>query len=342
MLYVDPTTRNFDFTSTEQQETQASRLFLLPQPPVNLERASSSQAWRTLIQAAEAVGVLDWGDGEFEPGDTCLEEGIYRQLNYLLDEVGCNRPSFRLLVVGCGYDSLLLEAERRGAVAVGVSAWPDQVDYCNQQGANAYCCHFRDLLGATEWHGQFDGIIIHGALEQWVQPDDFLQGQSDSIYRQAFEIAAKLLDPEVADPRCVTTAIHTTIPTCEQDLLTPWYQQPRGTIGRHLSLLRQSRGGIYPAAGQLEACAAPWFSLTAEGNGTQGYQIANDYRMTTLARGLRRHPRAAARVVRALLRHPWQTMAMLRCYFLEKSWDWQFQGAQPPMQLLRQTWQVQR
>jgi hypothetical protein len=29
---------------------------------------------------------------------------------------------------------------------------------------------------------------------------------------------------------------------------------------------------------------------------------------------------------------------MIECFFIEKSWDWQFWGDDPPMKLLRHTW----
>jgi hypothetical protein len=32
---------------------------------------------------------------------------------------------------------------------------------------------------------------------------------------------------------------------------------------------------------------------------------------------------------------------MLQSYFIEKSWDWQFWGDNPPMKLLRHTWRKQ-
>lgn len=47
-----------------------------------------------MVHAAEAVGIHDLADGEFEPNDTTLEQGINRQLNYLLDEVGCTSQDF--------------------------------------------------------------------------------------------------------------------------------------------------------------------------------------------------------------------------------------------------------
>src|ERR1043165_1705649 len=61
----------------------------------------------TLVHAAEAVGIRDLADGEFLSTDETLEAGIKRQLNYLLDQVGCDRPGFRLLELGCGYGHLL-------------------------------------------------------------------------------------------------------------------------------------------------------------------------------------------------------------------------------------------
>src|SRR6478672_10652172 len=123
-------------------------------PPIKLVKLCY-----TLVHAAEAVGIRDLADGEYRPGDTTLEEGIERQLNYLLDEVGCTRPGFRLLEIGCGYGHLQRLAQSRGAQVVGVNLSPEQVQYCNDHGSRVYCCNYRDLLHATDWHGQFDGVI---------------------------------------------------------------------------------------------------------------------------------------------------------------------------------------
>jgi cyclopropane fatty-acyl-phospholipid synthase-like methyltransferase len=310
----------------------------LSQPPLRVAPTTLVKLCYTLVHAAEAVGIRDLADGEFRPGDTSLEQGIERQLNTLLDQVGCHRPGFRLLEIGCGYGHLLKLARQRGARAVGVNISAEQVRYCNDQGLQAYCCDFRDLAGATQWHGQFDGVIANGSLEHWVQPEDVQAGRMDAIYRESFAIAQRALDPAAADARYVTTAIHVKRDVTPEDLLTPWYRQPRGTNRRHYSLLHHWMGGYYPVDGQLEACAAPYFSLESETDGTTGYRIANDYRMARLLRGLRTNPRLVWRIARSLVRHPWVTATMIECYFIEKSWDWQFQGADPPMKLLRHTW----
>jgi cyclopropane fatty-acyl-phospholipid synthase-like methyltransferase len=313
----------------------------LPQPPQRVPPVKLVQLCYTLVHAAEAVGIRDLADGEFLPSDQTLESGIERQLNYLLDEVGCLRPGFRLLEIGCGYGHLLRLATERGAHAVGINLSPEQVRYCTESGLSAYCCNYRDLLTATDWHGQFDGVIANGSLEHWVQPEDVLAGRMDSIYRESFEIAHQALDPCASDARYMTTAIHVNREVKPEYLLTKWYRHPRGSDRRHFSLLHNWMGGYYPVAGQLEACAKPYFTLAKEIDGTRGYRIANDYRMARMRRGLYTNPKLIWRLARSLACHPQIASTMIQCYYLEQSWDWQFQGPNPPMQLLRHTWKRQ-
>jgi cyclopropane fatty-acyl-phospholipid synthase-like methyltransferase len=293
----------------------------------------------SLVHAADAVGIHDLADGEFRPSDTSLEQGIERQLNELLDQVGCTRPGFRLLDIGCGYGRLLQLARQRGAWGVGVNISPEQVKYCHARGLRVHCCTYRDLLDAPEWHGQFDGVIANGSLEHWVQPEDVQAGKWDAIYRESFAIVDKLLDPETAHARYVTTAIHVKRDVRPEYLLTPWYRQPWGADRRHFSLLHHWMGGYYPVPGQLERCAQPWFRLVREVDGTDGYKIANDYRMERMVRGLYTNPTLLWRLLQACIFHPLVALTMLECYYIEQSWDWQFRGDDPPMRLLRHTWE---
>jgi hypothetical protein len=284
----------------ESAKTEFSQRMALPQPGMRVAATQLVKLCYTLVHAAEAVGIRDLSDGEYLPTDATLEEGIERQLNYLLDQVGCNRPGFRLLEIGCGYGHLLRLAKARGARAVGVN--------------------------------------LSGSLEHWVQPEDAQAGRMNPIYHESFAIAHKVLDPSAYDTRYVTTAIHVKRDVKPEYLLTPWYRQPRGSDRRHFSLLHSWMGGYYPVDGQLEECAGPYFSLETEVDGTLGYEIANDYRMARMVRGLYTNPKLVWRIARSLVRHPRVTGSMIECYFVEKSWDWQFQGEDPPMKLLRHTW----
>ena len=98
-------------------------------------------------------------------------------------------------------------------------------------------------------------------------------------------------------------------------------------------------GGYYPVAGQLAECARPHFSLVAEVDGSAGYLRANQIRLGRMVRGWLTSPTMVIRIGRALIRHPRVTATMLQSYFIERAWDWQFEGENPPMKLWRQTWE---
>ena len=238
--------------SHHKVRTESPARMALAQPTSRFAHTKLVKLCYTLVHAAEAVGIRDLADGEFQPTDTTLEEGIERQLNYLLDQVGCNHPGFRLLEIGCGYGHLLRLAWQRGVRAVGVNVSPEQVKYCNGNGLQVYCCTYRDLLEATRWHGQFDGVIANGSLEHWVQPEDVQADRMKPIYHESFAIAHKVLDPSALEARYVTTAIHVKREVKPEYLLTPWYRQPRGSDRRHFSLIHNWMGGYYPVDGQLE------------------------------------------------------------------------------------------
>ena len=310
----------------------------LAPPPARVAPTNLVKLCYTMVHAAEAVGIRDLADGEYLPTDTTLEQGIDRQINYLLDQVGCTRPGFRLLEIGCGYGRLLQLAKERGARGVGINISAEQVAHCNDHGLRVFCGNYRDLLDADEWHGRFDGVIANGSLEHWVQPEDVIAGRMDAIYRESFAIAHRALDPRNDDARYVTTAIHVKRDVKPEDLLTPWRQHPRGSDRRHFSLLHNWMGGYYPVDGQLAEDAAPYFTLEAEMDGTAGYKQANDFRLARMMRGLYTNPKMLWRIGRSLARHPRITRTMIQSYFIEQSWDWQFRGDDPPMKLLRHTW----
>src|SRR5712672_1389265 len=121
--------------ASRNQVAEVPKRLGLSQPQSRVAPIPLVKLCYTLVHAAEAVGIRDLADGEYLQSDTTLEVGIERQLNYLLDQVGCNRPGFRLLEIGCGYGHLLRLAAERGAHAVGVNVSPEQVKYCSDNGS---------------------------------------------------------------------------------------------------------------------------------------------------------------------------------------------------------------
>ncbi len=310
----------------------------LPEPPRRVPPVRRVQTCYALMHIAAGAGVRDFADGEYTESDTTLEEGIVRQNDYLLDEVGCTRPGFRLLEIGSGYGRLLRQARQRGAVGVGVNISPEQVRDCQEQGLEVHCCNYRDLMEAPEWQGRFDGVVANGSLEHWVQPEDVKAGQANAIYNEAFEIAQRMLDPQDADARFVTTAIHVPEPLDPDALLTDWRRLPKGSSERMFSLLHHWFGGYYPTYTQLAECAQPYFSLEKQTDGTTGYGAASQYRMSRMRRALATKPKVLWKIAQSLLRRPRRTSELLYAYFIAEAWDWQFRGETPPTRLLRQTW----
>jgi hypothetical protein len=130
------------------------------------------------------------------------------------------------------------------------------------------------IAGSARWHGQFDGVIANGSLEHWVQPEDVQAGRMNAIYNESFAIAHKALDPNAADARYVTTAIHVKREVKPEYLLTPWRRQPRGSDRRHFSLLHNWMGAITRLTGSWKVRRRT--SCGGETDGTR-YKIANDF-----------------------------------------------------------------
>ena len=79
---------------------------------------------------------------------------------------------------------------------MGVNLSPEQVKYCQRQRlCRCTAAPIATCWKRREWHGQFDGVIANGSLEHWVQPEDVQAGRMNSIYRESFAIAHKVLDP---------------------------------------------------------------------------------------------------------------------------------------------------
>jgi cyclopropane-fatty-acyl-phospholipid synthase len=260
-----------------------------------------------------------------------------------LDEVRCAAGS-RILDLGCGYGTLLKAAGERGAEAVGITVSPRQVARCRQAGLNAVLLNYRDI--PASWNGRFDAIVANGSIEHFVQPEEYVAGQADEVYRKLFEICARILDPHSARGRMATTVIHfndyTPRPDPEEVRRGPlsfrW-----GSPKFHYAMLQRSFGGFYPWPGQLERAAAGLFTKAKEVDGTEDYRRTSEQwfeRVRQRLLSLRDGPRMAWRIAGHLLRHPVHGTTMFWCLLISESWQGQFRGEHAPTRLLRQTWRV--
>jgi hypothetical protein len=102
-------------------------------------------------------------------------------------------------------------------------------------------------------------------------------------------------------------------------------------------MLVQGFGGWYPEPGQLERCAAGYFELVHEEDGTRDYHLTSEYWLRQFKQKLAYDPRVWWAIARQLRKRPGPAWQMLRLQLWDQSWAWQFREP-APMRLLRQTW----
>ena len=288
-------------------------------------------------------GISDYTDGLYLSARDTYEVAQRQQLNYLLDEVGCREGS-RLLDIGCGAGTLLRQARKRGAKAIGITVSPPQAVRCQAQGLDARVLNYRDALQV--WRNDFDCIIANGSLEHFVQADDAVAGHGSCIYNDFFRICHELLDHSSPVRKLATTAIHIG-PTLNIDPLNVvrspfdfWW----GSKEFHCSMLEKIMGGYYPDIGQLEACAQPYFKPSRVVDGTHDYHRTSE---AWLNRALKTMFASTGtfRLWKDLLPYisakPRHAILSLVGYLVAQSWHWQFRGKTPPMTLLRHTWYIE-
>lgn len=289
-----------------------------------------------------AGGVSDFTDGKYV-GD-CNNHQAYldaqfRQAEYLLDQLTCC-PGGQILEIGCGYGRILKQAKVRGLDAIGITLSPAQAVACQRAGLTAFVLNYRDIprMGGR-WVNRVNGIVANGSLEHFVQLDDAVAGRQDSIYRELFAICRSLLAP---GDRFVTTAIHFRAENrVDPKAIRRGHEFfTRGSFEHHYANLVEAFGGWYPEPGQLDRCAEGHFVRIHEEDGTHDYYLTSEYWLRQLKWSLATRPQVWWALAKKWRSSPRAMGDMMRCLLVDRSWNWQFHGEQPPMQLLRQTWQA--
>jgi cyclopropane fatty-acyl-phospholipid synthase-like methyltransferase len=229
------------------------------------------------------------------------------------------------------------EVRRRGAVGVGVTISPEQVQCCTARGLDVRLLNYRDA--DEDLNGQFDAIVANGPIEHFVQPADAREGRADAIYRDFFAICHRVIDPQSENRKLINTTIHFDRfqPDPQETARSPW--SFRWFSDKfHYAWLMRGFGGYYPSLGQFERCAQPYFKLVGERDATYDYHLTSEEWLRHGKRSLL-SPKQWGRLFPFLLRHPCHATSMLFLLLVAQSWNWQFRTDKPPMKHLWQTWQ---
>ncbi|MFH1967929.1 MAG: class I SAM-dependent methyltransferase [bacterium] len=302
-------------------------------------RKTVQRAYDCMDAIFTSCGIRDLTEGIYDTPETSYDEAQRAQRCWLLDQIGCSAGS-RLLDIGCGYGTLLAEAEQRGAAAIGITLSPKQAQWCRRRGLTARVMDYRDVPGG--WHNQFDCVVANGSMEHFVQLADVSAGRQDDIYREFFAICHVLLDPSSKARKLATTVIHLNrVHPQSFDLLKPPSYWPRGSDEFHAAMLEHTLGGFYPMDGQLERCAVPHFALTQAVDGTEDYRRTSEEWLQMIRRSFldpRRLAEMLCKLFPRMFISPGRVVLTLRLLMTE-SWQWQFRGQHPPTKLWRHIWQ---
>lgn len=315
------------------------------QPSTDTNTANA-KPWGTVVTCYSAVdrffpacGLFDLTEGIYYGNpETPFEQAQANQHDYLLDQVQC-KPGRRFLDIGCGYGTLLERIRQRDATGIGITISPEQAKHCRRKKLDVHVLDYRAI--SSEWDRTFDGVIANGSMEHFVRPADVVAGRADEVYRHLFVTVHRLIDPNSAVRRFVTTTIHfVRKPADPLDLLRNPFAFRWGSDNFHWAVLEQGWGGYYPELGQLRRCAEGYFDLIGEVDGTEDYHLTSEEWLRRVRQALRSPQvmKIAFRSSPVLVRSPKQFLTLLLSLLLSESWNWQFRPPNAPTRLLRQTW----
>jgi cyclopropane fatty-acyl-phospholipid synthase-like methyltransferase len=278
----------------------------------------------------------DFTEGLYGDGDGAsklLHVAQQDQRAYVLDQGRVGRGT-RMLEVGCGLGSLLEDAGKRGARAVGLAPSPPHARRCSAKGLTVRNLSWQQV--GHELDGEFDVVIANGSLEHYVSRSDAEQGRQEAIYRQFFEQCAAWLDRTSTIKRTVLTFISFARTPDPRAVTVPTRRLPVGSDAFHFRLLERMYRGWYPdGREQVLRCAAPRFDVVEVQDGTRDYYLTSLVWSRLARRGLVRMPGFVPRLIRWWRCDP-DLGDRIRC-LLYGSWAWQFAGADPPCRLNRVT-----
>ena len=287
-----------------------------------------------------ACGLFDLTEGIYHGNPaTSYEQAQANQLEYLLDQIRCGSEC-RVLDIGCGYGTLLERIRQRGAKGVGITISPEQFRRCRQKDLDVHLFDYRVL--PDEWNRTFDGVIANGSIEHFVRPADAATGRQDGIYSRLFAGVHRLIDPDSTMRLFATTTVHyIRKPSDPLDLLRTPLVYHWGSDNFHWAVLERGWGGYYPEVGQMSRCADGYFDLIEEDDGTEDYLLTSIEWARRIRRALLSSQviKIVSRSLPILIRAPGQFLTLLLSLYFSDSWNWQFRPPDPPMRLLRQTWE---
>ncbi len=249
---------------------------------------------------------------------------------------GASKP--RLLDIGCGNGELLEVAAALGAEPVGITLVPEQVEECRRRGLTVYKLNYRDI--GPEWHGRFDGVVLKGSLDHFVQPRDVVAGRDATLYDELFTILAQILDPLSPSGRVANSTIEYLRRPDAPALLRSPFSHPFGSDAYHWAWLHRMYSGWHPVPGELAERARPHFVLEKEDDVSEDYRLSAEYCLGVIMKAALTSPRLWREALKSFAEFPASTLTHVWGLFVSQSTNWYFRGPDPPARAVLQTWKL--
>jgi hypothetical protein len=214
----------------------------------------------------------------------------------------------------------------------------EQVEECRRRRLTVHQLNYRDI--GPEWYGQFDGVVLKGSLDHFVQPGDVAAGRDAILYRELFRILSRVMNPRSPSSRITNSTIEYLRRPDPRDLLANPFSHPLGSDAYHWTWLHRMYRGWHPSPGELEERAAPCFNLEASEDITEDYRLSAEYCLGVIKQAAWRSPRMWREALVSFATFPGSTLTHVWGLFISQSTNWYFRGPTPPVRGVLQTWKL--
>tara|TARA_B100000941_G_C28479736_1_gene541402 strand:+ start:122 stop:1243 length:1122 start_codon:yes stop_codon:yes gene_type:complete len=166
---------------------------------------TTSELFNKEFKEYRKKNLSDYTEGKYD-GNTnkSWSKAKKDQFDWILKNAKCSKGK-KILEIGSGTCTLLMEIKKRGAIPFGITLSKEQSDICRKKGIHVRVLNMKDLGKIPEWENYFDAVICNGPLEHLSNLYEYNNNLQDKTYLELFKNINYVLKPK---GRVVITCLH--------------------------------------------------------------------------------------------------------------------------------------